>query len=434
MTTVWARILAAVSLLAFVVGIAWWGGVRYLECRVQKELQAATERQIARDIEQAEEWLQSGELLEVGAIEAALVRSMTSEFPCESDKEKIAAALARCRNRRYQLEHEVLLAEAQASIKSNDAASAIVLLSKYIANPDAEQEAKAKSLLTQLRLATSDAEACATLNRLSNAEFSNFLETNALVPGMPQPDHPEILGIWQQTLRANIGVAQNERLAKQQEQAMEIPRKLAEERQRAEEKAAATLAAEEARRRIEEAKRAYQRFREKRDRWLSSEREIERDLRANLDPLLQERQKVESQLAANPVPDRAFWHRNDSTRRQYEFTESVIQSVLKERRAAQTRLSEIAAEMERHCAQFVEKVIQLREDVRMVALQEDAAGSRFAAFWHAYYDYLEVKRRVLTSSTTQNDELVTAKRRCRDQLRILFQRELESQSIDEFFP
>ena len=133
-------------------------------------------REVREAVEKAEKWIQDGRLSDADQIEKALNEAGANSVATE--KGSVAPTLAAFRKAKGDRQAADILESAITAIAQTDFHKAQTLLREYLDHESATERQRAKTLLAEITVATSDDDALRTLLAMDDATFASFSKGN----------------------------------------------------------------------------------------------------------------------------------------------------------------------------------------------------------------------------------------------------------------
>ncbi len=202
----------------------------------------AANQEVRQAVEKTEEWIRSGRLADADRIEGGLKAAEANAVATQ--KTSIDPTLAAFTKAKDERQAARILESALMAIAQKQFDKAKEFLREYLEHQYATERQKAKGLLSEIALATSDEDAIRTLLTMDDKAFAAFSNGGG-VAAIPSISHPVLVETQIGTLKKNLAEAGRQREEKRKKAEAE---RLAEQKRIAAEKEAARRHAEEERR------------------------------------------------------------------------------------------------------------------------------------------------------------------------------------------
>jgi len=173
----------------------------------QARIEAANQG-VRQAVEKAEKWIQVGQLANADQIEEGL--NSAEADAVATQKTSVATTLAAFRNIKVERQAARILESALKFIAQKQFDKAQRFLRQYREHPYATEQQKARTLLSEITLATSDEDALRTLLAMDDKAFS-ALSNGSAMPAIPSITHPVLLETRIDTLKRNVAEAGRQR-------------------------------------------------------------------------------------------------------------------------------------------------------------------------------------------------------------------------------
>jgi hypothetical protein len=224
----------AVFALGCILFLVW-----YSHSQDQEKI-AAANQEVRQAVEKADKWIQDSSLADADQIEQGLNAAEVNAVATQ--KTSIGPTLVAFRKTKAERQATAILDSAFKAITEKQFDKASASLGQYLQDPSATEKQRARTLLSEIALATWDEDALRTLLAMDDQAFTAFSNGGA-VAAVPSITHPVLIETRLGTLKKNLPEASRQREEKRKK--AEAQRIAEQERTEAEKKAAALARAQQ---------------------------------------------------------------------------------------------------------------------------------------------------------------------------------------------
>ena len=176
-------------------------------------------REVRQAVAQAQDWVRDGRLSDADQIEESLKAAEANSVA--TDKDSLGPASTAFQKTRGERQAAALMDSALEDIIRKRFDKAQTFLRQYLRHQYAKEPKRARTLLAEIALATSDDDAMRTLLALDDNTFGSYLKGN--VPAMAL-SHPALVETRTETIKKNLAEASRKREEKRKKAVAEQKR------------------------------------------------------------------------------------------------------------------------------------------------------------------------------------------------------------------